>query len=150
LTLYLGQNLVLQNKTVSLQSFTFNVSLFVRNATSACGFKIYNQQSESSTNICCVNRYDPKSNCTDATTILSTKRCSSEGYACLFERILSFLKAEWKVSDTGSAQCWASSLSCHRKFHMNLTFKRPPFSQTRGSALSWACVAHLSFCYEKS
>jgi hypothetical protein len=24
--------------------------------------------------------------------------------------VLSFLKAEWKVSDTGSAQCWASSL----------------------------------------
>ena len=23
--------------------------------------------------------------------------------------VLSFLKAEWKVSDTGSAQCWASS-----------------------------------------
>ena len=25
--------------------------------------------------------------------------------------VLSFLKAEWKVSDTGSSQCWASSLS---------------------------------------
>jgi hypothetical protein len=25
--------------------------------------------------------------------------------------VLSFLKAEWKVSDTGSAQCWASSFS---------------------------------------
>jgi hypothetical protein len=25
--------------------------------------------------------------------------------------VLSFLKAEWKVSDTGSAQCWASSLA---------------------------------------
>jgi hypothetical protein len=23
--------------------------------------------------------------------------------------VLSFLKAEWKVSDTGSAQCWTSS-----------------------------------------
>jgi hypothetical protein len=23
--------------------------------------------------------------------------------------VLSFLKVEWKVSDTGSAQCWASS-----------------------------------------
>jgi hypothetical protein len=23
--------------------------------------------------------------------------------------VLKFLKAEWKVSDTGSAQCWASS-----------------------------------------
>ena len=23
--------------------------------------------------------------------------------------VLSFLKAKWKVSDTGSAQCWASS-----------------------------------------
>jgi hypothetical protein len=23
--------------------------------------------------------------------------------------VLSILKAEWKVSDTGSAQCWASS-----------------------------------------
>jgi hypothetical protein len=25
--------------------------------------------------------------------------------------VSSFLKAEWKVSDTGSAQCWASSSS---------------------------------------
>jgi hypothetical protein len=25
--------------------------------------------------------------------------------------VLSFLKAEWKVSDTGSAQSWASSFS---------------------------------------
>ena len=24
--------------------------------------------------------------------------------------VLSFLRAEWKVSDTGSAQCWASSI----------------------------------------
>jgi hypothetical protein len=24
--------------------------------------------------------------------------------------VLSFLRAEWKVSDTGSAQCWASSV----------------------------------------
>jgi hypothetical protein len=28
-----------------------------------------------------------------------------EGY------VLRFLRAEWKVSDTGSAQCWASSLN---------------------------------------
>jgi hypothetical protein len=27
--------------------------------------------------------------------------------------VLSFLKAEWKVSDTGSAQCWASSFTCY-------------------------------------
>jgi hypothetical protein len=26
--------------------------------------------------------------------------------------VLSFLRAEWKVSDTGSAQCWASSFKC--------------------------------------
>jgi hypothetical protein len=27
--------------------------------------------------------------------------------------VLSFLKAEWKVSDTGSVQCWASSYCIH-------------------------------------
>jgi hypothetical protein len=42
--------------------------------------------------------------------------------------VLSFLKAEWKVSDTGSAQCWASSLFFllllpHRD-RMSLCFKR--------------------------
>jgi hypothetical protein len=31
---------------------------------------------------------------------------STYGMFCI---LLSFLKAEWKVSDTGSAQCWASS-----------------------------------------
>jgi hypothetical protein len=27
------------------------------------------------------------------------------------DSVLSFLKAEWKVSDAGSTQCWASSFS---------------------------------------
>jgi hypothetical protein len=27
--------------------------------------------------------------------------------------VLSFLKTEWKVNDTDSAQCWASSLSLY-------------------------------------
>jgi hypothetical protein len=31
-------------------------------------------------------------------------------WPCLEGSVLSFLRAEWKVSDTGSAQCWASSL----------------------------------------
>jgi hypothetical protein len=37
--------------------------------------------------------------------------------------VLSFLKAEWKVSDTGSAQCWASSLlTCYIWWVGNIIF----------------------------
>lgn len=32
-------------------------------------------------------RYDPQSDCTDAMSVLSVKRCSSEGYANLFEQM---------------------------------------------------------------
>jgi hypothetical protein len=35
--------------------------------------------------------------------------CLCWNYCC---SVLSFLRAEWKVSDTGSAQCWASSCFC--------------------------------------
>jgi hypothetical protein len=34
--------------------------------------------------------------------------------------VLSFLKAEWKVSDTGSVQCWASSLTVLTHFNQNV------------------------------
>ena len=35
--------------------------------------------------------------------------------------VLSFLRAEWKVSDTGSVQCWASSFKYHKCWHSHLT-----------------------------
>ena len=39
------------------------------------------------------------------------------------DSVLSFLKAEWKVSDTGSAQCWTSSL-CERCQYFSQIIKR--------------------------
>ena len=51
--------------------------------------------------------------------------------------ILSFLKAEWKVSDWVRAV--VNPTTC--------TIWQPLY--TRGSA-HWACVAHLSFCFEET
>jgi hypothetical protein len=40
--------------------------------------------------------------------------------------VLSFFKAEWKVSDTGSAQCWAFSFPIVFEFSIE-TFKVSSF-----------------------
>jgi hypothetical protein len=44
--------------------------------------------------------------------------------------VLSFLKAEWKVSDTGSAQGWASSLVSCPKGQVKKKFKVEAFELT--------------------
>jgi hypothetical protein len=37
--------------------------------------------------------------------------------------VLSFLRAEWKVSDTGLAQCWASSYLCFNIFMLKQIYE---------------------------
>jgi hypothetical protein len=50
--------------------------------------------------------------------------------------VLSFLKAEWKVSDTGSAQCWASY---HVSHHLAERFQIRRFLEIDQSETRIAC-----------
>ena len=66
--------------------------------------------------------------------------------------VFSFLKAEWKVSDTGSAQCWASILV--KQFDQNIYWLCQVLNEISGlykisiiygnSDVIWSCVLSTS------
>ena len=61
--------------------------------------------------------------------------------------VLSFLKAEWKVTDTGSAQCWASSFSLIFVRQIIRNWKFGNNNQTYPILIDWLMFGRLTFLW---
>jgi hypothetical protein len=64
------------------------------------------------------NRSIRNKNCLWRPYLLGSKRNEQWWEAPMEGSVLSFLKAEWNVSDTGSDQCWASSSIFQQYFYV--------------------------------
>jgi hypothetical protein len=61
--------------------------------------------------------------------------------------VLSFLKAEWKVTDTGSAQCWASSFSLIFVRQIIMNWKFGNNNQIYPILIDWLMFGILTFLW---
>jgi hypothetical protein len=59
--------------------------------------------------------------------------------------VLSYLKTEWKVTDTGSAQCWVSSFSLIFVRQIIMNWKFGNNNQTYPILIDWLMFGRLTF-----